>query len=236
MACCKCCCENLDPPGECCGTCCKQPSTCCGEGEGRSCCEQPRVCCVNVCCAEGECCSEGVCGPCADPTCADLYGDWEVTVNWCGRTLVVNSQGTLPNLISWENTPEEINACASKVNDFPAGAEFGFLYIGRVDNLCFPGAGAPITHGLQGPCECNGRIRVILNAASNCPGEANPGGQLTNWGYVCIRDWLADICDGQIVNVRPPEGNPAECYGGFNDCLNCEDVPESVTLAFGGAP
>jgi hypothetical protein len=71
MACCKCCCENGTPPGECCGspsTCCKEPDVCCGPSGSKECCEDPRVCCGvgsgQECCPEGdECCGEECCPP-----------------------------------------------------------------------------------------------------------------------------------------------------------------------------
>jgi len=71
MACCKCCCENGTPPGECCGspsTCCKEPDICCGPTGSKVCCEDPRVCCGvgsgQECCPEGDlCCNESCCPP-----------------------------------------------------------------------------------------------------------------------------------------------------------------------------
>lgn len=71
MACCKCCCENGTPPGECCGspsTCCKEPDICCGPIGSKECCEDPRVCCGvgsgQECCPEGDlCCGEECCPP-----------------------------------------------------------------------------------------------------------------------------------------------------------------------------
>jgi hypothetical protein len=71
MACCKCCCENGTPPGECCGspsTCCKEPDICCGPTGSKTCCEDPRVCCGvgsgQECCPEGDlCCGEECCPP-----------------------------------------------------------------------------------------------------------------------------------------------------------------------------
>jgi hypothetical protein len=71
MACCKCCCENGTPPGECCGspsTCCKEPDVCCGPIGSKTCCEDPRVCCGvgsgQECCPEGDlCCGEECCPP-----------------------------------------------------------------------------------------------------------------------------------------------------------------------------
>jgi hypothetical protein len=69
MACCKCCCENGTPPGECCGSpevCCKDPDVCCGPSGSKTCCEDPRVCCGvgsgQECCPEGDlCCGEECC-------------------------------------------------------------------------------------------------------------------------------------------------------------------------------
>lgn len=71
MACCKCCCENGTPPGECCGSpevCCKEPDICCGPIGSKECCEDPRVCCgvgaSQACCLEGElCCNDSCCPP-----------------------------------------------------------------------------------------------------------------------------------------------------------------------------
>ena len=82
MACCKCCCENGTPPGECCGspsTCCKEPDICCGPSGSKTCCEDPRVCCGvgsgQECCPEGdECCGEECCPPsqaCCDDVCCN---------------------------------------------------------------------------------------------------------------------------------------------------------------------
>lgn len=80
MACCKCCCENGTPPGECCGgVCCKEPDICCGPSGSKACCEDPRVCCGvgsgQECCPEGdECCGEECCPPsqeCCDNVCCN---------------------------------------------------------------------------------------------------------------------------------------------------------------------
>jgi len=83
MACCKCCCENGTPPGECCGspsTCCKEPDICCGPTGSKECCEDPRVCCGvgsgQECCPEGDlCCGEECC-----PTSQECCGTGESQV------------------------------------------------------------------------------------------------------------------------------------------------------------
>jgi len=82
MACCKCCCENGSPPGECCGSpevCCKDPDVCCGPSGSKTCCEEPRVCCGvgsgQECCPEGDvCCGEDCCPAnqeCCDDVCCN---------------------------------------------------------------------------------------------------------------------------------------------------------------------
>jgi hypothetical protein len=82
MACCKCCCENGSPPGECCGSpsaCCKDPDVCCGPSGSKTCCEDPRVCCGTgsgqECCPEGDvCCGEDCCPEnqeCCDDVCCN---------------------------------------------------------------------------------------------------------------------------------------------------------------------
>jgi len=84
MACCKCCCENGNPPGECCGppgnkTCCRgtpeNVKFCCN---GTACCNQNEHCCNGACqsdpcecaadedCQPGEICCDTIC--CPEPT------------------------------------------------------------------------------------------------------------------------------------------------------------------------
>lgn len=132
MACCKCCCEQGNPTGVCCGeapndSCCKEPDVCCG---GKACCGETDVCCAEqgrcclegqTCCGEENCCDEGTvccgdtdcCPPeecCVDGECVPCDCDPPCTEDNC-ETCVEDPPGTF----SCQSSCEEWQVCCNGV-------------------------------------------------------------------------------------------------------------------------
>lgn len=187
-------------------------------------------------CVNGECVYDFD----ACPTCESLYGEWQLTVNWCGMTGIATNVNPGFFVDSAVDPPE--GTCAATgipgvVSDYKYIATVRFRYIAN------DGQGV-VTHGWAVPgvdpdlgttpdlagCNCIGGFRLFLAAPSDCPGNGNPGGQF-GWSLYCTRGYRAYVCDGELVEILKYPDEPST----FGLCTSCEDEP-TVTLAFGGAP
>jgi hypothetical protein len=193
MSCCKCCCENKTPPGECCNnSCCESPRVCCGESEPRTCCAEGEICCNGVCqdpeepCCEGECADSTDCSPgcvCVDgecvtpPPCAP-----------CAHCDFPENKGEFPF------TPEPKGQCAVNLfgNFFPNGRNQFWYTAPFPDGVVWKPGGQAAVSGCRWSLATDTEFRSCC-----CPIPANQG-QTLSYAYYHIRH--------RLMVIECPEG------------------------------